>query len=379
MPRTWIVTATLVAGLTSACAKPTAAPADETTAAPATELTAASQPTAATAAPATTAAAPQPAEPGPMLAKVRGRGSLICGVNDQLPGFGYVTAAGEYQGFDIDFCRALAAAVLGDATKVEFRPLTTQSRFVALQSGEVDVLIRNTTWTLSRDTQNGLDFAPTTFYDGQGVMVTKALGVEGLDGLDGASICVQSGTTTEKNIADAMRAIGAEFSAQVFDTADQTYAAYEEGRCDAVTSDKSQLVSRQTILADPSAHLILDVTLSKEPLGPAVLQGDAQWRDIVAWVVYGVVTAEELAITTDSVDEALASSDPGVRRFLGVEESLGEGLGLSNDVMATVIRSVGNYAEIYARNLGPETAFNLARGPNRLWTEGGLLYAPPFR
>jgi general L-amino acid transport system substrate-binding protein len=328
---------------------------------------------------ATTPAAEGPAAgAGEMLAAIKARGALICGVNDQLPGFGFVTPEGDFEGFDVDFCRAIAAAVLGDPEAVTFRPLTTQERFTALQTGEVDVLVRNTTNTLSRDTQNGLDFAPTTFYDGQGVMVRQDLGVTDLAGLAGASICVQSGTTTEKNIGDAMRKIDAEFTPVVFEDPDQTFTAYDEGRCDAVTSDKSQLVSRQQALPEPEAHVILDATLSKEPLGPAVLQGDPQWTDIVRWVVYGVITAEELGITSQNIGEFAASEDPEIRRFLGLEEALGEGLGLGNDFMVTVITAVGNYGEIYDRNLGPD-ALDLARGPNVLWTEGGLLYAPPFR
>jgi len=320
-----------------------------------------------------------PAEAGARLAAIRARDELVCGVNGQLPGFGFVSAEGEFSGFDVDLCRAVAAAVLGDAKKVSFRPLTTQERFTALQTGEIDILARNTTWTVSRDADLGLDFGPITFYDGQGIMVGTDLAAGGLEGLAGASICVQSGTTTEKNLSDAMRRIDAAYTPVVFEDADQTYGAYDEGRCDAVTSDKSQLVSRQTTLQDPSAHVILDVTLSKEPLGPAVLQGDSQWADIVRWVGFGLVQAEEFGITADGVDGFLTSEDPEIRRFLGVEEALGGGLGLDNDFMVTVIRAVGNYAEIYDRNLGPDTPFDLPRGPNRLWSDGGLLYAPPYR
>lgn len=375
----------------AACAAPASAPGTDATAgapevAPtddaATGATApAAADTAVAAAPpaGTNAAMPGPAAAGEVLAAIKARGELVCGVNDQLPGFGFVNPDGSYQGFDVDFCKALAAAVLGDSAKVQYRPLTTQERFTALQTGEVDVLIRNTTRTLSRDSQNGLDFGPTTFYDGQGVMVPVSLGASGLADLEGATICVQAGTTTEKNIGDAMRRQNAEYTPVVFEDVEQTYTAYAEGRCDAVTSDKSQLLSRQQVLEDPAAHVILEATLSKEPLGPAVLQGDAQWADIVTWVVYGVITAEELDITSDSVAEALTSADPEIRRFLGLEEGLGEGLGLDNDFMVTVITAVGNYREIYDRNLGPNTPFDLTRGVNQLWIEGGLLYAPPFR
>jgi general L-amino acid transport system substrate-binding protein len=211
------------------------------------------------------------------------------------------------------------------------------------------------------------------------MMVRKDLGIDGLEGLDGASICVQSGTTTEKNLADAMRKIGAEYEPVVFTAPDQTYGAYDEGRCDGATSDKSQLISRQTTLAEPDAHVILDVTMSKEPLGPAVLQGDSQWADVVRWVVNGVIQAEEFGITSENVDEMLGTDDPEIARFLGIEPGLGEGLGLADDFMVKVIGAVGNYGEIYDRNLGPETPFNLPRGPNRLWTDDGLLYSPPFR
>lgn len=329
------------------------------------------------------AVAPEAAEPanasGGLLATVQARGTLRCGVQNELPGFGYLSPEGEYLGFDVDFCHAIAAAVLGDAESVEFLPLTAQQRFTALQTGEIDVLIRNTTWTLSRDTQNGLDFAPTTFYDGQGMMVRADLGISGLEGLGGASICVGAGTTTEKNLGDAMRRAGTEFTPVVLEDTDQVFSAYDEGRCDAVTSDKSQLASRLTTLADPTAHTILDVTMSKEPLGPAVLQGDAQWADVVDWVVFGVVAAEELGISSTNIADFQTSEDPEVRRFLGLEDALGEGLGLPNDFMATVIRSVGNYSEIYDRNLGPDTPFKLPRGVNNLWTEDGLLYSPPFR
>lgn len=326
------------------------------------------------------AAAPiAPAVAGATLQKVKDRGTLVCGVNDQVPGFGSLTSAGDYAGFDIDFCRAIAAAIFGDPKAVEFKPLTAQQRFTALQTGEVDVLIRNTTWTLSRDTQNGLDFGPTTFYDGQGIMVRADSGAKDLADLAGASICVTSGTTTEKNLEDAMSAAQVEYTPVVQETADTLMSTYDQGRCDAVTADRSALVSRQTTLTDPTAHEILNATLSKEPLGPAVLQGDPQWRDIVDWVVFGVIAAEELGITSKNLDESLASENPEVRRLLGLEDKLGEGLGLSNDYMVKVLQAVGNYGQIYDRNLGVETTINLDRGINTGWRQGGLLYSPPFR
>jgi general L-amino acid transport system substrate-binding protein len=334
-------------------------------------------------APADAAAPADPAAPaapaGALLETVRSRGVLRCGVQNELPGFGYLSPEGEYRGFDVDFCRAVAAAVFGDPGAVEFVPLTSQQRFTALQTGEVDVLFRNTTWTLSRDTQNGLDFGPTTFYDGQGMMVRSDAGITDLAGLDGADICVGAGTTTEKNLGDAMRQAGAAFTPVVLEDTPQVFSAYDEGRCDAVTSDKSQLLSGQTTLADPAAHTILDVTMSKEPLGPAVLQGDAQWADVVNWVVLGVVAAEEFGISSTNLADFQATDDPEIRRFLGLEDALGEGLGLAADFMVPVIQGVGNYGEIYDRNLGPDTPFDLPRGVNALWTQGGLLYSPPFR
>ena len=322
--------------------------------------------------------APQGAT-GDILAEVQDRGTLICGVNGSLPGFSFVEEDGTNTGFDADFCRAVAAAVLGDPEAVEFRPLTADARGPALQTGEVDVLIRNTTWSVTRDTTWGL-FAPTTFYDGQAIMVNADLGAESIEDLAGATICVQSGTTTELNLTDRMRELGIEYTPNVFADIDPTYAAYEEGACDAVTSDRSQLVSRRTAFADPDAHVILDDVLSKEPLGPVVPLGDDQWFNVVKWTVFATIEAEELGITSDNVQEmADTSENPVVRRLLGVEGELGALLGLENDWVINVISAVGNYGEIYDRNLGPETAFGLERGLNALWTEGGLLYAPPYR
>jgi general L-amino acid transport system substrate-binding protein len=319
------------------------------------------------------------ASPGRMLQRVRDRGQLICGVNNTLPGFGSVEAGGDFAGFDVDYCRAFAAAVLGDPEAVQFRPLSAQERFTAVQTGEVDVLARNTTWTINRDTAVGMDFAPITFYDGQGMMVREGDNISSLDDLNGASICVQTGTTTELNLADVFRARGLDFEPVVFEDADQTAAAYDQGRCDAYTTDRSGLIATRIKLQNPEEHVILDEVMSKEPLAPAVLQGDPQWKDIVSWVVFGTFTAEELGITSENVEEHLNSEDPNVRRFLGVEGQLGQDLGLDNDFMVDVINAVGNYEEIYNRNLGPDTPFDLQRGPNQLYTEGGLLYAPPFR
>ncbi len=346
----------------AACAAPAAAPA-----APVTAPTEAS------------AAAPA-AQASNLLQTVKDRGVLNCGANGALPGFGFVDPDGNFAGFDIDFCRAVAAAVLGDSTAVEFRALTAGERFTALQSGEVDILIRNTTNTLTRDSSEvGLEFLPTNFYDGQGIMVRKSLEATGLEDLDGATVCVQSGTTTELNLADAFRAAGVEFEPVVFDDADATRIAYDEGRCDAFTTDKSGLVASQTQLTVPDDHMILDVTMSKEPLAGSVLQGDPQWADAARWTINGLIEAEEYGITSANVDDLLSSEDPVIRRLLGVEGELGAKLGLSNDFLYQALSQVGNYGEIYDRNLGPETPFNLPRGLNAQYYDGGILYAPPFR
>ena len=319
----------------------------------------------------------EPTTPGEgRLAQVRERDSLVCGVNDGLPGFGFLDENGENVGFDIDFCRAIAAAVLGDPTKVEFRPLDADGRQPAIQGGEIDVLIRNTTWTVSRDSTWGL-FAPTTFYDGQGMMVREADGITSLEDLAGATICVQTGTTTELNLADVFTARGIEFTPQPFGEDTQTYDAYDEGSCDAVTSDRSQLLAQRTALTNPDEHVILDEVMSKEPLGPVVPFGDEQWFNIVKWVVFATIEAEELEITQANVADQVDSDNPLVSRLLGAEGDLG--LGLEPDWVVDVISAVGNYGEIYDRNLGPGTPFELERGPNALWTDGGLLYAPPYR
>jgi general L-amino acid transport system substrate-binding protein len=321
-------------------------------------------------------ATPAPPPADGRLAAVQARGTLICGVNGSLPGFSFLDESGENTGFDADYCRALAAAVLGDPDAVEFRALSTDQRGPALQTGEVDVLIRNTTWTVSRDTSWGL-FAPTTFYDGQAIMVHSDVGATSLEDLDGATICVQSGTTTELNLTDQFRALGIDFEPQVFADIDPTYAAYEDGRCDAVTSDRSQLVARRTAFANPDEHDILDAVMSKEPLGPVAPLGDDQWFNIVKWVVFATIEAEEQGITADNVEEMVGSDNPVVARLLGADGDLG--LGLEPDWVVTMIGAVGNYGEIYDRNLGPGTPFDLDRGLNSLWSDGGLLYAPPYR
>jgi general L-amino acid transport system substrate-binding protein len=310
------------------------------------------------------------------LEKAKARGKLVCGVNTGLAGFATIGPDGKWRGFDVDYCRALAAAIFDDADKVEFRPLTAQARFTALQSGEIDVLSRNTTWTLSRDTSLGLHFGPILFYDGQGMMVPAKAGIKAIRNLDGAAVCVQSGTTTELNLADHFRRLKIKFTPVVFETTDQTFAAYDSGRCDAVTSDVSQLLAQKTTLKSPNDHVVLGEVMSKEPLGPAVRHGDDQWFDIIKWVAYGLSQAEEFGITASNVNESTASKDPNIRRFLGQEGGFGEMLGLSNDFMVRVLRQVGNYEEVFTRHLKP---LNLERGLNTLWTQGGLLYPPPFR
>lgn len=317
---------------------------------------------------------------GVTLETVKARGNLICGVNAQVPGFGFVDSSGNFSGFDVDYCRALASAIFGDPAKVEFRPVTAAERFTALQSGEIDILSRNTTWSLVRDTELGGNFVHTTFYDGQGMMVPTDSGITTLEDLEGGTICVQTGTTTELNLADVMASLGVSYTPAVFEDADSTFQAYSEGRCDGVTTDKSGLVSRRTVLADPAAHVILDVTMSKEPLGPMVRHGDDQWFDIAQWTVFTLFAGEEFNITSANVDSVRSSAtNPEVRRLLGLEGDLGLKLGLTNDWAYNILKLVGNYEEVYNRNLGPDTPTYIPRGLNSLYTDGGVLYAPPFR
>ncbi len=336
---------------------------------------------AATEAPAAAATTAPAAPTGNTLEAVRTRGTLKCAGNQSVPGFGYINPdTNEFEGFDIDFCKVFAVAALGDATKVEVRPTTANERFPVLQTGEVDVLSRNTTWTISRDTSLGLNFAPITFYDGQGMMVRADSGIDSLEGLAGGTICVQSGTTTEKNLADVFRSLGIEFTPVVFDDADATREAYDQGQCDGFTTDKSGLVSQQILLADPSAHIILDATMSKEPLAPAVRHGDDNWFDIVKWSVFCTIAAEELGINSTNVDSFLGGEDPVIQNLLGETGDLGVAMGINNDFCYQIVKQVGNYGEIYDRNLGPDTPFNLPRGLNALYTTpGGIQYAPPFR
>jgi general L-amino acid transport system substrate-binding protein len=318
---------------------------------------------------------------GGTLAAVQERGQVICGVNGGLPGMSVLNEeTGVFEGMDADYCRAVAAAVLGDPEAVQYTPLTADQRATAIQGGEVDVIFRNTTNTLTRDAAWG-DFGPTIFYDGQGMMVPAESGITTLEELAGATICVTSGTTTEQNLADQMAFRGIEYQTSVAAEIDTVYGQYAEGRCDAVTSDKSQLAGRRSSFADPSAHVILDVTMSKEPLAPVVASGDNQWGDIITWVVNATIEAEELGISSENLAEFDGTDNPEIARFLGQTDELGAALGLPNDFVVQIISAVGNYGEIYDRAFGPDTALAISRDGtvNDLWTNGGLMYSPPFR
>jgi general L-amino acid transport system substrate-binding protein len=317
---------------------------------------------------------------GEIYQRVLDRGRVVCGSRTDLAGFGYLDESGRNIGMDIDLCRAVAAAVLGDPEAVEFVPLTAAERGPALQTGEVDLLSRNLTWTSSRDAQWG-NFTNVMFYDGQGYMVPVASGITTIEELDGATVCVTSGTTTELNLADSFRQRGLEFTPVVFEDTATVYGTYESGGCDATTSDKSQLAAVRSGFADPDAHMILDITISKEPLTPAVPSGDDQWFDIVKTVMYVLINAEEYGVTSENVQDMIGSENIIVRRMLGAEGEFGQAdLGLDPDFAVGVIEAVGNYGEIYDRYMGPEgDAFTLPRGENDLWTNGGLIYAPPLR
>jgi len=314
-----------------------------------------------------------------LLNKVKSRGKLVCGVSGNLPGFSFVDKAGKYSGLDVDVCRAVAVAVFDNPDAVEFRNLNAKERFSAVQAGEVDFLSRNTTVTLSRETSNGMDFAPITFYDGQGIMVKQASGIKSLKDFQGKSVCVQTGTTSEQNLADAMRKNNVKYTPIVFEEVNPTFEAYAQGRCQGVTSDRSQLVSRRSVLPDANNHILLPETMSKEPFAPAVANGNPQWSALVRWTVYALIEAEEQGIDSKNVDQKLTSTDPVTKRFLGTEGDLGKSLGLTNDFAVRVVRKVGNYGEIYNRNLGPNTPFKLERAQNNLWNKGGLMFSPPFR
>ncbi len=313
------------------------------------------------------------------LDAVKGKGYVQCGVTTGLAGFANPNDAGVWEGFDVDYCRALAAAIFGDTEAVRFTPTTAKERFTALQSGEIDVLARNTTWTLSRDVNLGFEFVGVNYYDGQGFMVRNDLGVNSALELDGASVCIQTGTTTELNLADFFRSNGMSFEPVTVDTSDQAREAYEAGRCDVYTTDASGLAAQRASMADSSAHKILPEIISKEPLGPLVRHGDNQWGDIARWTLNALITAEELGVTAANAEEMKGSDNPEVKRLLGSEGDMGAQLGLEPEWAFNIISMVGNYGESFERNVGVETPLGLERGLNALWTDGGILYSPPFR
>lgn len=315
------------------------------------------------------------------LEDVKGKGFLQCGVNASLAGFGSQDSAGGFSGLDVDLCKAVAAAVFGDSTKVKYTPLSAKDRFPALQSGEIDMLARNTTWTASRDSQLGFDFRAVNYYDGQGFMTRKDLNVKSALELSGAAVCVQTGTTTELNLADYFKANNLQYNPVVFEKQEEVDAAYNAGRCDVYTTDQSGLYSIRLSLSNPDDHVILPEIISKEPLGPAVRQGDSKWFDIVSYAHFAMVNAEEFGITQANVEEMKKSANPDIKRFLGEEEgsTIGADLGLPKDWAVQIIKAVGNYGEAFERNVGEGSPLKIKRGLNALWTKGGLQYAPPIR
>lgn len=313
------------------------------------------------------------------LEDVRAKGFIQAGVNGDLFGFGKADEKGVWRGLDVDTARAIAAAVFGDANKVKYTPLTAKTRFTALQSGEIDVLTRNCTRTLTRDTALGLDFVQVNYYDGQGFLVPKKLGIKSAKELDGAAVCVLPGTTTELNVADYFRANGMKMSPVVIENTAELAKAFFAGRCDVLTSDASQLAGTRAVAPNPQDYVILPEIISKEPLAPAVRHGDNQWKDIVDYSVLAMINAEELGITSKNVDEMLKSKDPKIMRFLGVTEGNGKALGLDEKFAYNIVKQVGNYGEVFERNVGVNTPLGLQRGLNALWTQGGLMYSPPFK
>jgi len=313
------------------------------------------------------------------LSQVKEKGYIQCGVSQGLPGFSNADDAGNWTGLDVDLCRGVAAAVFGDAKAVKFTPLSAKQRFTALASGEIDILSRNTTWTMTRDTQLGLNFAGVNYYDGQGMMVPTALGAKSAMELDGANICTNTGTTTEQNITDFFRSNNMNFNLVAFEKADEVVAAYDSGRCDVYTTDRSGLAAQRGKLTNPDAHVVLPEIISKEPLGPVVRQGDDQWFNIVRWTLNAMINAEEMGISSSNVADKAGSDDPAVKRLLGKEGTFGEELGISNDWAYNIISQVGNYEESYEKHVGENTPLKLARGVNALWSDGGILYASPVR
>ncbi len=318
------------------------------------------------------------AKAGKTLKNTKKKDFVKCGVSQGVPGFSNADASGNWTGIDVDVCRAVAAAVLGDAGKVKFTPLSAKERFTALKSKEIDVLSRNTTWTLSRDGGIGLTFNGVNFYDGQGFMVTKASGITSVNGLNGVSACVNIGTTTELNMRDFFNSKGFTYEPVVFEKADEVVAAYDSGRCDTYTTDKSGLAAQRTKMKDPDAHIVLPETISKEPLGPVVRQGDSVWEDIVRWSLNVMIEAEEYGVNSANADAMKTSENPAIKRLVGAEGELGAAFGLDNDWSLRIIKQVGNYGESYKRNIA-DTGILPDRGPNQLWTKGGILYVPPAR
>ena len=316
---------------------------------------------------------------GKVLEVVKQRGSLSCGVHIGLAGFGQPNDKGNWTGLDVDYCRAIAAAIFGDGKKVKFVPTTAKERFTALQSGEIDVLIRSTTWTLSRESTLGLSFAGVNYYDGQGFMVRASLGVRSTKELNGATVCVLTGTTTELNLADYFKSHSMTYRPIVFEKLDEAVQAYQAGRCDVYTTDQSALYSVRVGQAKPDEHVILPEIVSKEPLGPSVRQGDSQWLTVIKWVHFALLNAEEMGVTQANVDQMGVSTNPDIKRLLGRDGDLGKGIGLDNDFVIKIVKAVGNYGEIFDRNVGVGSRIKIERGQNNLWTKGGLHYAPPMR
>ncbi len=346
----------------------------------ATSSPAASSPTASGSSPTSAASPVVQVEPTGLLAQVLSRGKIVCGTSGKVPGFSFVNSQGNYSGFDVDICRAIAVAVFNDPTKVEFRQLSVAQRFTALQTGSIDIISQTATVTTSRESTVGVAFGPIVLYDGQGLMVKKSSGITDIKQLAGKSICVLTGSTTILNLTDQFRKRGLAYKPVAFEDTNATFAAYQQGRCEAVTTDRSGLVSNRSKFPDPNEHIILDIVMSKEPMAPGVKQGDPQWTNILNWVTYALIQADEFGINSKNVDQiAQTTKDPDVRRFLGLEGDLGKGLALKNDFALQVIKQIGNYSEVYDRNLGKDSILKLERGPNKLWTDGGLLYSPPFR
>ena len=310
------------------------------------------------------------------LESVKKNGHVKCGVTTGLPGFSAADKKGVWHGIDVDVCRGVAAAVLGDANKVKYTPLTAKERFTALQSGEIDMLSRNTTWTLTRDASLGLNFTGTNYYDGQGFMVNKNLGVKSALELDGAAICIQAGTTTELNLADYFKSHNMKYRAVTYDSSDQTIKGFEAGRCDVLTSDQSQLYALRIKLAKPDSAIVLPEVISKEPLGPVVRQGDDKWFNIVKWTLFAMINAEELGVSSSNIKKMKSSKNPAIQRLITGQ---GDKLGLSDDWSYNIISQVGNYGEIFDRNVGAGSPLKIERGLNQLWNKGGIMYAPPIR